>query len=347
MNTVALGSSGLQVTPICLGTMTFGEQVQEAAAHAILDRALERGVNFIDTAEMYAVPAKAETCGATESIIGNWFARNPGARQKVVLATKVAGPARGMPWLRPEVSKAGVVEACEGSLRRLQTDVIDLYQIHWPARNMPTFGALYFDPSKDRPMPSVLEQLEALSGLVQAGKVRAIGLSNESPYGVHEFVRLAEQHGLSSVATVQNPYCLINRSYENGLDETCHRLGVSLLAYSPLGFGLLSGKYDATGLVGDAGRMSIYDSMRKQRWGRPEALDAARRYNALAREHGLTPVQMALAFCYRNPKVASTIIGVTSLSQLDECLDAWGATLSPELLQAIDAIRWEVRDPAQ
>lgn len=347
MNTVALGSSGLQVTPICLGTMTFGEQVQEAAAHAILDRALERGVNFIDTAEMYAVPAKAETCGATESIIGNWFARNPGARQKVVLATKVAGPARGMPWLRPEVSKAGVIEACEGSLRRLQTDVIDLYQIHWPARNMPTFGALYFDPSKDRPMPSVLEQLEALSGLVQAGKVRAIGLSNESPYGVHEFVRLAEQHGLSSVATVQNPYCLINRSYENGLDETCHRLGVSLLAYSPLGFGLLSGKYDATGLVGDAGRMSIYDSMRKQRWGRPEALDTARRYNALAREHGLTPVQMALAFCYRNPKVTSTIIGVTSLSQLDECLDAWGTELSPELLQAIDAIRWEVRDPAQ
>jgi aryl-alcohol dehydrogenase-like predicted oxidoreductase len=347
MNTVALGSSGLQVTPVCLGTMTFGEQVQEAAAHAILDRALERGINFVDTAEMYSVPAKAETCGATESIIGNWFARNPGARQKVVLATKVAGPARGMPWLRPEVSKAGFVEACEASLRRLQTDVIDLYQIHWPARNMPTFGALYFDPSKDRPMPSVLEQLEALSGLVQAGKVRAIGLSNESPYGVHEFVRLAAQHGLSSVATVQNPYCLINRSFENGLDETCHRLGVSLLAYSPLGFGLLSGKYDATGLVGDAGRMALYDSMRKQRWGRPEALDAARRYNVLAREHGLTPVQMALAFCYTNWRVASTIIGVTSLAQLDECLDAWGTTLSPELLQAIDAIRWEVRDPAQ
>ncbi|MCB4364427.1 aldo/keto reductase [Hydrogenophaga taeniospiralis] len=347
MNTVALGSSGLQVTPICLGTMTFGEQVQEAAAHAILDRALERGINFVDTAEMYSVPAKAETCGATESIIGNWFARNPGARQKVVLATKVAGPARGMPWLRPEVSKAGIVEACEASLRRLQTDVIDLYQIHWPARNMPTFGALYFDPSKDRPMPSVLEQLEALSGLVQAGQVRAIGLSNESPYGVHEFVRLAAQHGLSSVATVQNPYCLINRSFENGLDETCHRLGVSLLAYSPLGFGLLSGKYDATGLVGDAGRMALYDSMRKQRWGRPEALDAARRYNALAREHGLTPVQMALAFCYTNWRVASTIIGVTSLAQLDECLDAWGTTLSPELLKEIDKIRWEVRDPAQ
>ncbi|UJW81714.1 aldo/keto reductase [Hydrogenophaga sp. SL48] len=347
MNSVALGASGLQVTPICLGTMTFGEQVNEASAHTILDRSLERGVNFIDAAEMYSVPAKAETCGATETIIGNWFAKHPGAREKLVVATKVAGPARGMPWMRPEVSKAGIIEACEGSLRRLQTDVIDLYQIHWPARNVPVFGAVYFDPAKDKPMPSVLEQLEALSGLVQAGKVRAVGLSNESPYGVHEFVRLAEQHGLPRVATVQNPYCLINRTYENGLDETCHRLGVSLLAYSPLGFGLLSGKYDETGLVGDHGRMAIYDSMKAQRWGRPEALAAAKRYNTLARDHGMTPSQLALAFCYRNPKVASTIIGVTSLAQLDECLDAWDTQLSPELLKAIDAIRWELRDPAQ
>lgn len=346
-STVTLGQSPLQVPAVCLGTMTFGEQVGEADAHRILDRALERGVNFLDTAEMYAVPTKAETCGATETIIGRWFANNPGVREKVVLATKVAGPARGMSWLRSEVSKAGIIEACEGSLRRLQTDVIDLYQIHWPARNVPTFGALYFDPAKDKPAPSVLAQLEALAELVQAGKVRAVGLSNETPYGVHEFVRLAEQHGLPRVATVQNPYCLINRSYENGLDETCHRLGVSLLAYSPLGFGLLSGKYDDTGLVGDHGRMALYESMRKQRWGRPEALAASRRYNALAREHGLTPSQLALAFCYRNWRVASTIIGVTSLAQLDECLDAWSVQLSPDLLKAIDAIRWESRDPAQ
>ena len=249
--------------------------------------------------------------------------------------------------MRPDVSKAGIIEACEGSLRRLQTDVIDLYQIHWPARNVPAFGALYFDPAKDKPAASVLEQLEAVAELLKAGKIKAFGLSNETPYGVHEFVRMAEQHGLPRVATVQNPYCLINRSYENGLDETCHRLGVSLLAYSPLGFGLLSGKYDQTGLVGDAGRMAIYESMRKQRWGRPEALDTARRYNALAREHGLTPTQMALAFCYSNRRVASTIIGVTTLAQLDECLDAWGTTLSPELLAAIDKIRWESRDPAQ
>jgi aryl-alcohol dehydrogenase-like predicted oxidoreductase len=347
MNNVRLGASPLQVTPICLGTMTFGEQVTEATAHSILDRSLERGVNFLDAAEMYSVPARAETSGSTETILGTWFAKHPGVRDKVVLATKVAGPARGMPWLRAEVSKAGIVEACEASLRRLQTDVIDLYQIHWPARNVPAFGVLYFDPAKDRTCASVQEQLEAMADLVRAGKIKAVGLSNETPYGVHEFVRLAEQHGLPRVATVQNPYCLINRSYENGLDESCHHLGVSLLAYSPLGFGLLSGKYDETGLVGDAGRMAIYESMRKQRWGRPEALDTARRYNALAREHGLTPSQMALAFCYTNRRVASTIIGVTTVAQLDQCLDAWGTTLSPELLAAIDKIRWENRDPAQ
>jgi aryl-alcohol dehydrogenase-like predicted oxidoreductase len=350
MKNVPLGSSALQVSPICLGTMTFGEQVNEADAHRILDRSLERGINFLDTAEMYAVPARAETCGATETILGNWFAKTPGARQRTVLATKVAGPSRGMPWIRGDQSgltKAEIINACEASLRRLQTDVIDLYQIHWPARNTPVFGMLYFDPSKDKACAPLLEQLEALAQLVQAGKVRAVGLSNETPYGVHEFVRLAEQHGLPRVDTVQNPYCLINRSYENGLDETCHRLGVSLLAYSPLGFGLLTGKYDATGLVGDAGRMALYESMRKQRWGRPEALAAAQRYNTLARDHGLTPSQLALAFCYRNWRVASTIIGVTSLSQLDECLDAWNTPLAPELLAEIDRIRWECRDPAQ
>ena len=349
-NTVSLGSSVLQVTPICLGTMTFGEQVAEPLAHTILDRALARGINFIDTAEMYAVPARADTCFVTETIIGNWFHKNPGVREQMVLATKVAGPSRGMPWIRGEtcgLTKAEVVQACDGSLRRLQTDVIDLYQIHWPARNLPLFGLLNFDPSKDKPCAPVLEQLEAMQMLVQSGKVRSIGLSNETSYGVHEFVRLAEQHGLPCVATVQNPYALTNRSFENGLDETCHRLNVSLLAYSPLAFGLLTGKYDQGGLEGGVGRMALFESMRKQRWSRPEALAAAKRYNLLAREHGMTSTQMALAFCYTNWRVASTIIGVTSVEQLDQCLDAWGTTLSPELLKAIDEIRWEVRDPAQ
>ncbi|MDD0811976.1 aldo/keto reductase [Curvibacter sp. RS43] len=352
MNQVQLGQSDLRVTPVCLGTMTFGEQVDEAHAHAILDRSLALGVNFLDTAEMYAVPARAETCGATETILGHWFAKNPGVRDQVVLATKVAGPSRGMPWIREGsgMSAADILAACDGSLRRLQTDVIDLYQIHWPERHVPAFGALYFDPAKDKSVTSIHEQLEALAQLVKAGKVRYIGLSNETPYGVHEFVRLAEQHGLPRVATVQNPYCLINRSYENALDESCHRLGVSLLAYSPLGFGLLTGKYDASGIDGpDApkdGRIARYESVRKQRWGRPEALVAARRYNALAREHGLTPSQLALAFCYTKWQVASTIIGVTSVAQLEEDVAAYGTTLSPELLAAIDAIRWELRDPA-
>ncbi len=352
MQHITLGQSDLRVTPICLGTMTFGEQVNEADSHAILSHSLARGVNFIDTAEMYSVPARAETFGATETIIGNWFAKNPGARQKLVLATKVAGPSRGMPWVREGkgMTSADIIASCEGSLRRLQTDVIDLYQIHWPERHVPAFGTLYYDPSKETSQTPIHEQLETLAKLVKAGKVRTIGLSNETPYGVHEFVRLAEQHGLPRVATVQNPYCLINRTWENALDETCHRLNVSLLAYSPLGFGLLTGKYDEYAPT-DAGapqgaRIARYESVRKQRWGRPESLAAARRYNQLARDNGLTPTQMALAFCYTKWQVASTIIGVTSLAQLDEDLNAWGTTLSPEVLQAIDAIRWEVRDPA-
>lgn len=353
MKTIQLGQSDLHVTPICLGTMTFGEQVDEPTAHAILDRSLERGVNFIDTAEMYAVPPRAETFNATEKIIGNWLTNNPTARQKLVIATKVAGPSRAMPWIRggsPDLTGADIIAACEGSLKRLKTDVIDLYQIHWPVRNVPMFGAVYFDPAKDNQGTSIHAQLDALQTLVKSGKVRAVGLSNETPYGVHEFVRLAEQHGLPRVATVQNAYCLLNRTYENGLDETCHRLGVSLLAYSPLAFGLLTGKYDESGLTGPGAPMSAriakFESTRKQRWGRPEALAAARRYNALARDNGMTPTQMALAFCYTKWQVASTIIGVTSVAQLDEDLNAWGTTLSPELLKQIDAIRWDVRDPA-
>ncbi|MGY8904324.1 MAG: aldo/keto reductase [Burkholderiales bacterium] len=356
MKHISLGQSGLQVSPICLGTMTFGEQVGEADAHAIMHRALAYGINFMDTAEIYSVPTKAETFGATEAIIGTWFAKNPGVRQQVVLASKVAGPARGMPWVRG--AEAGltakeIVTACDNSLKRLQTDVIDLYQIHWPARHVPVFGVAYFEPAKDKPCASILEQLEAMQTLVKAGKVRAIGVSNETPYGVHEFVRLADAHSLPRIASIQNPYSLINRTYENALDESCHRLGVSLLAYSPLGFGLLTGKYDESGIDAPVvapnqaqGRMTLFDSMRKQRWGRPEALAAARRYNALARQHGLTPAQLALAFCYTKWQVASTILGVTTLAQLDEDVAVWGTQLSAEVLKAIDAIRWEMRDLA-
>ena len=351
MQTVSLGASDLRVTPICLGTMTFGEQVAEADAHAIMDRAIERGVTFFDTAEMYSVPPRAETFGATETIIGRWLAARPGMRQKIVLASKVAGPSRGMPWVREGqgMTAADIEASCNASLKRLQTDVIDLYQIHWPERHVPAFGSLYYNPAQETSRTPIREQLEALAGLVKAGKVRYIGLSNETPYGVHEFVRLAEQHGLPRIVSTQNPYCLISRGYDNALDETCHRLQVGLLAYSPLGFGLLTGKYDATGFHGpDAarGRMSLFERMKSQRWGRDSALAAARRYNQLARDHGLKPTQLALAFCYRSWRVASTIIGVTTMAQLDEDLDAWSVQLSDEVLAACDAIRAEMRDPA-
>ena len=356
-----LGQSDLFVHPICLGTMTFGEQVNEKDSHAILARSLERGVDFMDTAEMYPVPPTGEKYAVTETIIGNYFKANPGARNKWTLATKVAGPARGMDWVRggsADVSPGAIAQACDDSLRRLQTDVIDLYQIHWPVRHVPAFGITYFDPIADverSALTPIAGQLEALSKLVKAGKVRTIGLSNESPWGVMDFLRQAAQHGLERIVSVQNPYCLTNRTVDNGLDEVMHREQVSLLAYSPLGFGVLTGKYDAFAGLTDpkaspeakAGRMALYERFQQQRWGRPEHLAAARRYNALAKANGLTPSQLALAFCYQSWRVASTIIGVTSLAQLDECLDAWNTpVLSKELHAEIDKIRWEMRDPA-
>ena len=352
MKKINLGTSDLNVTPICLGTMTFGEQVNESVSHQILDRSLALDINFIDTAEMYSVPARAETCGATETIIGNWLSTRPGARQKLVLATKVAGPSRGMPWVREGsgMTAQDILNSCDASLKRLKTDVIDLYQIHWPERHVPAFGAMYFDPAKDKIETSIHDQLMAMEKLVKAGKVRYIGLSNETPYGTHEFVRLAEQLGLPRVVSVQNPYCLTNRTFDNAMDETCHRLNVGLLAYSPLGFGALTGKYDKSGFEGQGAptdaRIGKFESVRKQRWGRESALAATRLYSQLARDNGMTPTQMALAFCYTRWCVASTIIGVTSVAQLEENINAFGTSLSADVLAEIDAIRLVHRDPA-
>jgi aryl-alcohol dehydrogenase-like predicted oxidoreductase len=310
---------------------------------------------------MYPVPPTAEKYGLSETIVGRYFKANPGVRQQWTVATKIAGPARGMEWVRGgslDVPPSAISAACDGSLKRLQTDVIDLYQIHWPVRHVPLFGVPYFVPEleKERENSTPIHgQLQALSKLVKAGKVRAIGLSNETPYGVMEFLRLAEQHGLERIVSVQNPYCLTNRTVDNALDEVLYRCGVSLLGYSPLGFGVLSGKYDSlsgfedasASAVQKAGRMMLHERFKRQRWGRLEHLAAAKRYNALARQHGLTPTQMALAFSYQNWRVTSTIIGVTSVAQLDECLDAWAtAPLTQELLSQIDQIRWEMRDPA-
>lgn len=350
---IELGTSGIAATKITLGTMTFGEQVNEADSFAIMDRAVERGVTMFDAAEMYPVPPNPKTYGVTETILGNWFTKRPGMRRRLVLATKVAGPARGMPWIRDgaDITPAGIAQACDASLKRLRADVIDLYQIHWPNRNVPMFGGIYLDPTKDsaQPATSIHDQLDALGKLVKAGKVRAIGLSNETPYGVMAFVHAAEQHGLPRVATVQNPYALTSRALDNGLDEVLRNLNVSMLAYSPLAFGVLTGKYDEKGIEDpdNAGRMARFERFKQQRWARPQALAAAKRYGQLARDHGMTPTRLALAWCYQNWRVASTIIGVTSLAQLDECLDAWQTRLAPELLAAIDQIRQEIHDPAQ
>jgi aryl-alcohol dehydrogenase-like predicted oxidoreductase len=356
MKTIQLGTSDLHVTPICLGTMTFGEQNSEADAHLQLDRALERGINFIDTAEMYPVPVKAQTQGQTERFMGTWFAKNPAKRAQVVLASKIAGLSRGATWIRggSAPSKATISEAVDGSLKRLQTDVIDLYQIHWPSRNAPIFGSTQFDPSKepapaDAP-PSLHEMLEALAAEVKKGKIRAVGVSNETPWGVMEFCRLADLHGLPRVASVQNAYNLLNRSVENGLDEVMFRERIGLLAYSPLAFGRLTGKYDKGGFDKDGkpvGRLTIYPPTWSPRYMRPDVLRACTRYGLLAKAYGLTLTQLALAFCYQKSCVASTIIGATSIEQLDACIDAFDVTLKPEVFEQIDAIRWELRDPAQ
>ncbi|MGO1768287.1 MAG: aldo/keto reductase, partial [Advenella sp.] len=221
-----------------------------------------------------------------------------------------------------------------------------------PARPVPAFGNRYFDPEKTNPdQSSIEEQLRAMDQLVRDGKIRYVGLSNETPYGVGEFIRIAQAENLPRVASIQNPYCLLNRSYENALDETCHHLGVSLLAYSPLGYGLLTGKYDESGTTGEQApkeaRITLYESVRKQRWGRQASLDAARVYNALARRHQLTPVQLALGFCNTKWQVASTIIGVRTPQQLKENLAVSGFTLDSQIMQEIDAIRLDHFDPAQ
>jgi aryl-alcohol dehydrogenase-like predicted oxidoreductase len=333
--------------------MTFGEQNTEAEGHAQLDRAFARGINFIDSAEMYPVMVRAETSGDTERIIGSWLAKNPGKRQQLVLATKMAGPSRGANWIRggsaPDAKT--VVEACNTSLQRLRTDVIDLYQLHWPSRNVPAFGSLYFDPAAEREVPGIHEVLEGMATLVRAGKVRHIGLSNETPWGVMEFTRLARQHGLPRVTSLQNAYSLLNRHVENGLDEVCFREQLGILAYSPLAFGRLTGKYEQGGYTADGkpvGRITHFPPTWSPRYMRPETILAARRYGRVARAYGLTPTQLAIAFCLHKRCIASTIVGCTSVAQLDELLDAAEqVTLRPEILEAVDAVRWEMRDPAQ
>ncbi|MFN2381293.1 MAG: aldo/keto reductase [Guyparkeria sp.] len=332
-----LGNSGLKVSEICLGTMTFGEQNTEAEAHQQLDHSVAAGVNFIDVAEMYPVPPRAETQGRTESYVGSWLRGQ--RRDELVIATKITGAGRSsLNHLRggPRVTREQVGQAVDASLQRLQTDYIDLYQIHWPDRYVPKFGQVYYDPDRRWESESIDDQLRALAEQVDAGKIRYLGLSNETPYGVMAFVEAARRHGLPVVTALQNAYHLMNRTFETGgLAEVCSELDVALLPYSPLAFGHLTGKYLDDPAA--PGRITRFPSF-GQRYEKPNASAATRAYVELAREHGLSPTQMAIAFTLRRPEVASTIIGATGIDQLEENIGAADLSLSPSLLEAIDAI---------
>lgn len=334
MQYAPLGRTGLQVSRLCLGTMTWGEQNSEADAHAQMDMAVAAGVNFFDTAEMYPVAPRAETQGRTEAYIGTWF-KKTGKRRDIILASKVIGP--GMfPYLRggPCLDRAQVLAACEASLRRLQTEVIDLYQVHWPQRPTNYFGKLGYE-HRDVDGPSIEETLGALNELVQQGKVRHIGISNETPWGLHEYLRLHREQHWPRVASIQNPYNLLNRSFEVGLAEFSHREQVSLLAYSPMAFGALSGKY-LNGARPASTRLVLFT--RFTRYSSPEAEAAIQAYVSLAHQHGLDPAQMALAYVNSRPFVTSNIIGATTLEQLRSNLDSLSLTLPAPVLEAIESL---------
>lgn len=340
-----LGRTEVEVSVICLGTMTWGEQNTEAEAHAQLDAALAAGVNFIDTAELYPVPPRAETYTLTEEYIGRWL-KARGRRDDIVLATKAASRSDWLEHIRGGqacLDRANIEQALHGSLQRLQTDYIDLYQLHWPDRNTNFFGALGFEPQPGEVSVPIEETLQVLADQVKAGKVRYIGLSNETPWGVMEFLRLAEQLDLPRVVSVQNPYSLLNRSFEVGLAEVAYREDCGLLAYSPLGFGMLSGKY-LGGQRPAGARLTLFE--RFSRYSNPQAEAATQAYVELARGHGLDPAQMALAFVHSRPFLTSTIIGATSMEQLHSNLVSMDVTLSDEVLQGIEAIHQQYPNPA-
>ena len=341
-----LGKTGISVSEICLGTMTWGQQNSESEAHEQLDYAWAQGINFLDTAEMYSVPPRAETQGLTESYIGNWLAKR-GKRDDVIIATKVAGRGErnGITWLRElpiRLDRRNITAAIEASLKRLRTDYVDLYQLHWPDRQTPLFGgAEYVHAPHPQDVP-IEETLSALGELVTSGKVRAVGLSNETAWGTMRFLRAAEQFGLPRVASIQNAYSVVNRLFELGLSEIALREEVGLLPYSPLGGGTLSGKYIG-GARPPGARMTI--STRFTRYSSPQGEQAIERYVALARQHGLDPSQMALAYVATKPFVTSTIIGATSMAQLKTDIGGFDLVLSPEVVAGIEAIHKDSPNP--
>jgi aryl-alcohol dehydrogenase-like predicted oxidoreductase len=339
-----LGSSNLNVSEVCLGTMTYGQQNTEAEAHEQLDYATAQGINFIDCAEMYPVPGRAETTGRTEQYIGTWLKKQ--TRDKLIIATKITGPARGFSWIRNgavTLDKTNIQHAIDGSLKRLQTDYVDVYQIHWPERNVPTFGAWKFDASLERQTTPIREQLESLSELVKAGKIRHVALSNETPWGVSEFCKMADMHNLPRVVSIQNAYSLLNRTFEHYLAETCFREKVGLLAYSPLAFGYLTGKYLADPKA--PGRINLFEGF-PQRYTKANVQPAVKAYVELAQKYHVSPTTLALAFVQSRWFVASNIIGATTMAQLKENIVACQAKLPEEALKEIDALHLRYTSPA-
>lgn len=341
-----LGHTDIKVSTICLGTMTFGEQNTETEAHEQLDYALAHGVNFIDAAELYPVPPRGETQGRTEQYIGTWL-KQRNNRSQFILASKVAGPGP-KDWIGhlrggPKLNADHINRALDASLKRLQTDYVDLYQVHWPSRSTNYFGKLGYTYANDNHHETLTETLTALSKLVETGKVRHIGISNETPWGAMSYLSLAKELGLERIVSIQNPYSLLNRTYEIGMAEIAHRESVGLLAYSPLAFGVLSGKY-----LGGAQP----EGARLTRWGQyftrytgPTGQQATRLYVELARQHGLNPAQMALAYVNARPFLTTNIIGATSMEQLQNNIASMELTLSEEVLQGIEQIHVQHPNP--
>ncbi|AAO09041.1 oxidoreductase Tas, aldo/keto reductase family [Vibrio vulnificus YJ016] len=342
MQYTKLPHSTLEISKLCLGTMTFGEQNSQQDAFEQLDYAVAQGINFIDTAEMYPVPPKAQSQGLTEQFIGNWLSKS-GKREKVLIATKIAGP-RNVPYIRDNMSlnRRHIHTAIDDSLTRLQTDYVDLYQLHWPQRQTNCFGQLNYPYPDAQEEVTLIETLEALNELVKAGKVRYIGVSNETPWGVMTLLRLAEKHDLPRIVSIQNPYNLLNRSFEVGLSEISHYEGVQLLAYSPMAFGTLSGKY-LDGARPKGARCTLFE--RFQRYFTPQGLEATKAYVSLARDYGLDPAQMALAFVNQRPFVASNIIGATTLDQLKANIESLNVKLEDEVLNKIQQIGTTYSNP--
>jgi len=339
-----LPGTDLEVSRVCLGTMTWGEQNDESDAHAQLDYATAQGINFIDTAEMYPVPPNATTQGRTETILGRWLAGRP--RNNLVIATKVAGPGR-REWIRggrTDLTRDVIAEAADTSLARLQIDCIDVFQIHWPQRNVPMFGETEFDRSKERPGPAIHEQVEGMAALIKAGKIRYYGLSNETAWGVCEFQRVAKALHLPGPVTVQNSYSLVSRGVDNDLAETLFRENMSLLAYSPLGGGVLSGKYRGGAKPANS-RYVLFDGV-GLRFRKPIVHEAVEAYAKLAERMGVSLVQLALGYVRSRWHLGAMVVGATSLAQLEQNLDAAKIELDKATLEAIAAVQIQYPNPA-